>query len=302
MEYSKSILFVFENPTHPADIYLYKNGIIRKITNSVPAFVNNNSFTEAKDVFLTSFDGMKIHSLLYVPKKINKNKKNPAIIWVHGGPEAQEVHNFNKYIQVLTNEGYIVITPNYRGSTGYGKDFQKLVYKDWGGANYKDVISCIDLLKKIHYVDIKRVGIGGGSFGGYMTLTCITKSMFNWRVAVDIFGPSNLFTFLKTIPEHWKKITDVLVGNIVKDKELLKERSPINFVDNIKCPLLVVQGKHDPRVSENESTQIVNKLKSKNKPVEYILLDDEGHGFSRVKNQIKVFKYELDFLNKYMFN
>jgi len=129
-----------------------------------------------------------------------------------------------------------------------------------------------------------------------MVLTCITKAPDIWKCAVDIFGPSNLFTFLKSVPEHWKNGTDRLVGNLDKDKELLFERSPINFVENIKCPLLVIQGKQDPRVVVAESQQIVNKLKNMGKPVDYILLEDEGHGFSKVSNQIKVFKEKIKFL------
>ncbi|MFC2093734.1 alpha/beta hydrolase family protein, partial [Bacteroidota bacterium] len=144
------------------------------------------------------------------------------------------------------------------------------------------------------------IGIVGGSFGGFMTLTCITKAPGIWKCAVDIFGPSNLFTFLNSIPEHWKKGTDRLVGDPVKDKALLKERSPINFVEKIKCPLLVIQGRHDIRVVEAESAQIVKKLKSMNKPVEYILLEDEGHGFSKVSNQISVFKEKIKFLDKHL--
>jgi dipeptidyl aminopeptidase/acylaminoacyl peptidase len=262
--------------------------------------ITKESFTKPIDVFYNSFDGLKIHALFYVPKGLKKNRKNPAIVWPHGGPEWQEMHNFNKYLQVITNAGYIVIAPNFRGSFGYGKKFQKMIYKDWGGAEFRDVLGSIEYFKKSGYVDNKKIGIVGGSFGGFMTLTCITKAPSIWKCAVDIFGPSNLFTFLNSIPEHWKKGTDRLVGDPVKDKALLKERSPINFVEKIKCPLLVIQGRHDIRVVEAESAQIVKKLKSMNKPVEYILLEDEGHGFSKVSNQISVFKEKIKFLDKHL--
>jgi len=203
-------------------------------------------------------------------------------------------------VQVFVNAGYIVIAPNFRGSTGYGKTFQKKIYKDWGGAEFKDVLGSVDYLKKSGYVDSKKIAVVGGSFGGFMCLTCITKSPEIWKCAVDIFGPSDLFTFVNSVPEHWKKGTDDLVGNPVNDKEMLYERSPINFVDKISCPLLVVQGKHDPRVVEAESEQIVKKLRAQKKPVEYILLEDEGHGFSKVSNQIKVFDAKIKFLDKYL--
>jgi dipeptidyl aminopeptidase/acylaminoacyl peptidase len=296
------IVNMFDNPLTPSDIFVYdlKNSINKQRTFSLVGGITKASFTKPVDIFYKSFDGLKIHALLYIPKGLKKNKKNPAIVWPHGGPEWQEMHNFSKYLQVIANAGYIVIAPNFRGSFGYGKKFQKMIYRDWGGAEFKDVLGSVDYLNKSGYVNVRRIGIVGGSFGGFMTLTCITKAPDIWNCAIDIFGPSNLFTFLKSIPEHWKKGTDRLVGDPVKDKKLLKDRSPINFVDKINCPLLVIQGRHDIRVVEAESAQIVKKLKSMNKPVEYILLEDEGHGFSKVSNQIFVFKEKLKFLDKYL--
>jgi dipeptidyl aminopeptidase/acylaminoacyl peptidase len=158
----------------------------------------------------------------------------------------------------------------------------------------------VDYLKKSGYVDPEKIAVVGGSFGGFMVMTCITKAPELWKCAIDIFGPANLNTFVNSVPEHWRKATDDLIGNSETDKELLMERSPINFIDSINCPLLVVQGKHDPRVVEAESVQIVNKLKEKNKPYEYILLEDEGHGYSKVANQIKVFEAKIKFLDKYL--
>ena len=133
-----------------------------------------------------------------------------------------------------------------------------------------------------------------------MTLTCVTKAPELWRCAVDIFGPSNLLTFINTVPEYWKPGTAALVGDAEQDKELLEQRSPINFVDNIKCPLFIIQGANDPRVAKAESDQIVDKLKAQNKTIEYLVLEDEGHGFSKVSNQIKVWDNICNFLDKYM--
>jgi dipeptidyl aminopeptidase/acylaminoacyl peptidase len=294
----KRIFYICDSPLNPADIFIYdfNTGKINQKTLSVVGGVTKESFTKPIDVFYNSFDGLKIHALLFVPKGLKRDGTNPAVVWPHGGPEWQEMHNFNKYIQVMANAGFIVFAPNFRGSVGYGREFQKLIYKDWGGDEFKDVLCGVDYLKKSGYVNKERIAIAGGSFGGFMVLTCITKAPDVWKCAVDIFGPSNLFTFLNSVPEHWKNGTGRLVGNPEKDKELLFERSPINFVDNIKCPLLVIQGKQDPRVVESESEQIVNKLRSMGKPVDYVLLDDEGHGFSKVSNQVKVFKEEIKFL------
>jgi dipeptidyl aminopeptidase/acylaminoacyl peptidase len=299
--FSKSgekIIYICDSPLNPADIFVYdfKTGKISQRTYSVVGGVTRDSFTKPVDIFYNSFDGKKIHALLFIPKGLKKDRKNPAIVWPHGGPEWQVMHNFDKYIQVMANAGFIVLAPNFRGSVGYGKEFQKLIYKDWGGNEFKDVLSGVDYLNKTGYIDKEKIAVAGGSFGGFMVLTCITKAPDIWKCAVDIFGPSNLFTFLKSVPEHWKNGTDKLVGNPEKDRKLLFERSPINYVENIKCPLLVIQGKQDPRVVHAESEQIVNKLKNMGKPVDYILLEDEGHGFSKVSNQIKVFKEKIKFL------
>jgi len=299
---NKKLVCLCDGPLNPNDLFVYdlKKQTAKQITDAFVGGVSKHGLTNPKDVFYKSFDGLKIHALFYIPKELKKDGKNPAIVWPHGGPEHQEIHNFSRYVQVFVNAGYIVIAPNFRGSTGYGKTFQKKIYKDWGGAEFKDVLGSVDYLKKSGYVDSKKIAVVGGSFGGFMCLTCITKSPEIWKCAVDIFGPSDLFTFVNSVPEHWKKGTDDLVGNPVNDKEMLYERSPINFVDKISCPLLVVQGKHDPRVVEAESEQIVKKLRAQKKPVEYILLEDEGHGFSKVSNQIKVFDAKIKFLDKYL--
>lgn len=299
---NKKILFICNNPLVPTDIFSYdlKTDKLKQITNSFVGNVSSENFTQAEDIFYESFDGTKIHSLLYIPKGIKKDGTNPAIVWPHGGPEYQTGHDFSKYIQAFTNAGYIVIAPNFRGSTGYGKSFQKKIYKDWGGAELKDVLASVDVLKKGGYADPSNIAVVGGSFGGFMTLTCITKAPEIWKCAVDIFGPSNLITFLKSVPEHWKNGTEKLVGHLETDIEMLKERSPINFVDKIQCPLMVVQGKYDPRVVVTESEQIVDKLMSQKKEVEYILLEDEGHGFSKVNNQVMVFNKMISFLDKHM--
>jgi dipeptidyl aminopeptidase/acylaminoacyl peptidase len=299
---NKNLVFVCDNPLNPADIYVYniKTHKNKQVTFSLVGGIDKSAFTKPKDIFYKSFDGLKIHGLMYVPKGLKKDGKNPAIVWPHGGPEWQEIHNFSRFLQVMSNAGFIIIAPNFRGSVGYGKTFQKKIYRDWGGAEFKDVLSSVDYLKNSGYVDPKKIAIVGGSFGGFMTLTCITKAPDLWKCAIDVFGPSNLFTFLNSIPEHWKDATSRLVGDIEKDKDYLHDRSPINHVDKIKCPLLVIQGKHDPRVVVAESEQIVDKLREMNKPVEYMLLEDEGHGFSKVKNTIEVFKKNIEFLEKHL--
>jgi dipeptidyl aminopeptidase/acylaminoacyl peptidase len=298
----KKLVLLYDGPQNPNDIYVYdiQKNILKQVTYSMIGGIPKKDFTMPVNIRYKSFDDRDISANLYIPKWIKKDASNPAIVWPHGGPEWQDKNVFNKYFQILTNRGYIVIAPNFRGSTGYGKSFQNLIYKDWGGNEFKDVLGSYEYLTNTGYVDKNKIAVVGGSFGGFMTLTCITKAPELWRCAVDIFGPSNLLTFINTVPEYWKPGTAVLVGDPEKDKELLEQRSPINFVDNIKCPLFIIQGANDPRVAKAESDQIVGKLKAQNKTIEYLVLDDEGHGFSKVSNQIKVWENICNFLDKYM--
>lgn len=300
----KKVILVYDSPNNPNDIFVYdiKKKKLKQITFSMIGGIPKNDFTVPDTIQYESFDGLRINANLYIPEWMEKDGTNPAVIWPHGGPEWQEKNVFSKYFHILTNRGYIVMAPNFRGSTGYGKTFQSLIYKDWGGAEFKDILKSYDYLLNTGYADKNKIAVVGGSFGGFMTLTCVTKAPELWKCAVDIFGPSNLFTFLNSIPEHWKPGTYNLVGHPENDKELLLERSPINFVDNIKCPMLIVQGANDPRVVKSESDQMVERLKSQNKTVEYLVLEDEGHGFSKVTNQIKVWELICEFLDKYLKN
>lgn len=296
------IVIIYDGPNNPNDIFVYnfKSEKIKQITYSIIGGIPKYEFTKPDIITYESYDGLKISANIYIPGWMIKDGTNPAVVWPHGGPEWQERPVFNKYFQILTNRGYIVIAPNFRGSTGYGKTFQNLIYKDWGGGDFKDVVGAYDYLLRSGYADKSKIAVVGGSFGGFMTLTCITKAPDLWKCAVDIFGPSNLFSFLSSVPEHWKPATSELIGDPEKEKELLYERSPFNFVDNVKCPLLIIQGKNDPRVVQSESDQIVDKLRAQNKPVDYQVLEDEGHGFTKVANQIKVWNLICEFLDKYM--
>ena len=298
----KKIVLIYDSPQNPNDIFVYdlKKESFKQVTFSMIGGIPKSAFTVPQSIKYKSFDGLEINGFLYIPKGLKKDGSNPAVIWPHGGPEWQEKSLFNKYFQILTNNGYIVIAPNFRGSTGYGKTFQSKIYKDWGGGEFKDVLGAHDYLISSGYTDKDKIAVVGGSFGGFMTLTCVTKAPELWRCAVDIFGPSNLITFCNSVPEHWKPGVAALVGDVEKDKEMLMERSPVNFVDRITAPLLIIQGKNDPRVIQAESDQMVEQLKAQNKEVEYTVLEDEGHGFSKVSNQIKVWNLIINFLDKYL--
>jgi dipeptidyl aminopeptidase/acylaminoacyl peptidase len=236
----------------------------------------------------------------------NKPTKFGAILSVHGGPTAQErpLYDYSGLYQYLANNRLVVIAPNFRGSTGYGKSFEKKIYHDWGGDELKDIEYAIKWLKSQDWIDANRIGVFGASFGGFATLSCITRlPQYNWRAAVDIVGPSNLVTFAKAVPEHWKRFMGELVGDPENEEDFLKGRSPITYVDLISqtTSLLVIQGANDPRVVKNESDQIVERLKSKNMDVEYIIFEDEGHGFTKYSNLVKALKKSAEFLVNKLF-
>lgn len=296
------IVLLCDTPQNPNDIFVYdiKKDKMKQITFSMIGGIKKKHFVVPKQIQYKSFDELEINAMLYIPSWMKKDGTNPAMVWPHGGPEHQEKVLFNKYLQILCNRGYIVIAPNFRGSTGYGKTFQQMIYKDWGGAEYKDVLKAYDYLLDSGYVDKKRIAVIGGSFGGFMTLTCVTQSPELWRCAVDIFGPSNLISFLDTVPEYWKPGTITLVGDAVKDKDFLISRSPITHVDKIQCPLCIIQGANDPRVVKAESDQIAERLRAAGKEVEYKVYEDEGHGFSKVNNAIDVWERISSFLDKHM--
>jgi dipeptidyl aminopeptidase/acylaminoacyl peptidase len=193
----------------------------------------------------------------------------------------------------------VIVAPNFRGSTGYGRSFEKKIYHDWGGNELKDLEYAMKWLLSQKWVDTNRIGLFGRSFGGFGVLSCITRlPQYNWRAAVDIFGPSNLITTTTTDPPHWKHADAELIGDPEKEQAFLKERSPITYVDNIKADLLIIQGANDPRVVKYESDQIVERLRSLGKNVEYIIFEDEGHGFTKTRNMIKAYNAAAEFLVK----
>ena len=307
----KRMGIMMTTPITPSDIYVAdidkdKNrNNIQKISNSVLGNISENLLIRPDLIRYRSFDGLEISAFLYKPKEEdiidNKPLKFGAILSIHGGPTAQEkpLYDYSGLYQYLANNGLAVIAPNFRGSTGYGKSFEKKIYHDWGGNELKDLEYAIKWLKSQKWIDTNRIGVFGASFGGFATLSCITRlPQYNWKAAVDIVGPSNLVTFAKAVPEHWKRFMGELVGDPEKEEDFLKERSPITYVDNINptTNLLVIQGANDPRVVKNESDQIVERLRSKSIDIEYMVFEDEGHGFTKYSNLVKALKRSAEFL------
>src|SRR5690606_30589604 len=244
-----------------------------------------------------SFD-REIPAFLYRPT--GGAGKLPVLLSIHGGPEAQErpQYLYAGFYQYLASRGIAVLAPNIRGSTGYGKSYQKLIHRDFGGDELRDLEHAAKWLQAQEWVDPARIGVFGGSFGGFATLSCVSRLPEYWACGVDIVGPSNLITFAQSVPPTWRDFMAEWVGDPERDAELLRERSPITYVDQIRAPLLVIQGAKDPRVHRNESEQMVARLRELGREVEYLLFEDEGHGFTKRANNLKAFRAAAEFFER----
>jgi dipeptidyl aminopeptidase/acylaminoacyl peptidase len=247
-------------------------------------------------------DGLTIHGYLSTPVGVPA-KDLPTVLLVHGGPWARDNWGYNSMVQWLNNRGYAVLQVNFRGSTGYGKKFLNAGNKEWAGKMHDDLIDGVNWIVKQGVANPKKIAIMGGSYGGYATLVGLTFTPDVFACGVDIVGPSNIITLLKSIPPYWAPLKAMFgkrVGELEKDDEFLKSRSPLYFVDKIKVPLLIGQGKNDPRVKQAESDQIVAAMRKAKKPVEYIIYEDEGHGFARPENRLHFNAHVEAFLAKHL--
>ena len=249
-----------------------------------------------------SRDGLTINGYLTLPKD-SSDKNLPVIVNPHGGPWARNRWGFNSEVQFLANRGYAVLQMNFRGSTGYGRNFKEIGFKQWGKTMQDDVTDGVHWLINEGIADKDRIGIYGGSYGGYATLAGVTFTPELYACGVDYVGPSNIFTLLNSLPPYWELYRQMfyeMVGNPEDDKELLEEISPVFHVDKIKAPLFVAQGANDPRVKQAESDQIVEALQSKGIDVQYMLKENEGHGFHNEENRMEFYNAMIEFLNKHM--
>ncbi|MBS0319268.1 MAG: S9 family peptidase [Proteobacteria bacterium] len=255
-----------------------------------------------KPVTFTARDGLTIHGYLTLP--VGRAPKDLAcIVNPHGGPWARDSWGFNPEVQFLANRGYCILQINYRGSLGYGRKFWEASFGQWGLAMQDDITDGVKWLVAQGIADPKRIGIYGGSYGGYATLSGITKTPDLYAAAVDYVGVANLLTFLNTIPPYWRPElpkTYEMIGDPVKDKERMMATSPVNNADKIVTPLLIAQGARDPRVNKDESDQMVAALKKRGVDVQYIVKDNEGHGFHNEENQFEFYGAMEAFFAKYL--
>ena len=302
------LLYYHNGPNAPNDIWVFDqaggdvaSGKSHQVTQALVAGVRSEDMVEPYLVHYPSRDRKwTISAFVYVPYNLPRNAQHPAIVYVHGGPTAQTVNSFNRFVQYVANQGYIVIAPNYRGSTGYGKDFQQANLFDMGGGDLQDVIAAADWIKQTGYVDPKKLILMGGSYGGYMTMMGVTKAPEVWAAGVPIVPFVNFFTEIENEDPVLQQSDMATMGDPVKNKALYQDRSPIFFMDQIKAPLLLLAGGHDPRCPKTESQQVVDAIKKRGGVVEYKVYENEGHGFARVENQIDAYKRVADFLKAHV--
>lgn len=268
----------------------------------VSPWLNEEELAEMKPITYTSRDGLTIHGYLTLPKGV-KPKKLPVVVNPHGGPWARDVWGFNPEVQFLANRGYAVLQMNFRTSTGYGRKFWEAGFKQWGLAIQDDITDGVLWLIEQGIADPKRVAIYGGSFGGYATLAGVAFTPDLYACGVDYVGVSNLFTLINTIPPYWEPMREMfyeMIGHPEKNKELYERISPVFHADDIKVPLLVAQGANDPRVNKQESDQIVEALRKRGIEVEYMVKENEGHGFRNEENRFDFYRAMERFLGKHL--
>jgi dipeptidyl aminopeptidase/acylaminoacyl peptidase len=281
--------------------YDLKSKDFRKLSDISP-WLNEQDMASMKPIKYQSRDGLIINGYLTLPKGVAA-RNLPVVVNPHGGPWFRDQWGYNPEVQFLANRGYAVLQVNFRGSTGYGRKFWEASFKQWGKAMQDDITDGVQWLIKEGIADQKRIGIYGGSYGGYATLAGLTFTPDLYAVGVDYVGVSNLFTFIKTIPPYWKPYLEMIyemVGHPEKDKELLTSASPVFHSSKIKVPLLIAQGANDPRVNKAESDQMVEALKARGIEVPYIVKSNEGHGFANEENRFEFYRAMEEFLGKHL--
>jgi dipeptidyl aminopeptidase/acylaminoacyl peptidase len=293
------LLYNHNGPTAPGDLWVYHLDTRKslQITHSLVAGVRPEDLVEPYLVHYRSRDGKwTISAFLYVPFNMARNGQNAAIVYIHGGPTAQSMNSFNRFVQYAANQGYMVLAPNYRGSTGYGKEFQQANLFDMGGGDLQDVLAGVDWIKQTGHLDPKKIAVMGGSYGGYLSMMAVTKAPEVWAAGVPIVPFVNWFTEIENEDPVLQQSDLATMGDVVKNKALYQERSPINSIDQIEAPLLLLAGGHDPRCPKSETQQVVDAIKKRGGTVDYKIYENEGHGFARVENQIDAYKRVADFL------
>ena len=299
------IALMLSSDTSPNDVYVVDLGAQRsaRLTKALNPQIKEADLVPSEVVRYKSFDGLEIPSILYRPKNASATSKVPALVFVHGGPGGQSRTGYSAMIQHLVNHGYAVLAANNRGSSGYGKTFFHLDDKRHGDVDLKDIVYGKNYLASLDWVDAERIGVIGGSYGGYMVGAALAFEPEAFDVGVNIFGVMNWVRTLTSIPPWWESFKEALydeMGDPATDGERHRKISPLFHAKNIRVPLLVVQGANDPRVLQVESDEIVAAVRTNGVPVEYVLFPDEGHGFTKRENKIKASDAYVTFLDTHL--
>jgi dipeptidyl aminopeptidase/acylaminoacyl peptidase len=301
----KQMSFYVSSSKAPSNLFVYnfETKVVKQLTNSMTKEINPDDLVAGEVVRFKSFDGMEIPALLYKPKGIKDGEKVPALLWIHGGPGGQTRLNYSPSLQHLVNHGYAILAVNNRGSSGYGKTFFAADDQRHGNEDLRDCIESKKFLATLGYIDEDKIGIYGGSYGGYMVMAALAFAPEEFKVGVNLFGVTNWLRTLKSIPPWWASFRDALyteMGDPVKDSVALYKKSPLFHANKITKPFIVLQGSNDPRVLQVESDEIVAAARKNGVAVEYVVFPDEGHGFIKKENNIKASEEVLRFLDKYL--
>lgn len=302
----KMMSFYVSSSKSPSNLFVYnlETKEVKQMTNTMSKDINPDDLVAGEVVRFKSFDGMEIPCLLYKPKGLADGDKVPALLWIHGGPGGQTRLNYSPALQHLVNHGYAVLAVNNRGSSGYGKSFYAADDRKHGNEDLRDCVESKKLLADLGYIDTDKIGIYGGSYGGYMVMAALAFTPEDFKVGVNLFGVTNWIRTLKSIPPWWESNRKALYTELgdpfTADSVALFAKSPLFHADKITKPFIVLQGSNDPRVLQVESDEIVAAARKNNVPVEYVIFPDEGHGFVKKENNIKASEAVLKFLDKYL--
>ena len=305
-EDEKTMRFYAGGSNTPSNLFVYdlETKQQNQITNVLNQEIKGEHLVTAEVIRFKSFDGLEIPAIYYKPHQASTENKVPALVWVHGGPGGQSRQNFSSLIQYMVNHGYAILAVNNRGSSGYGKSFYQMDDLNHGDKDLKDCVEGKNWLAQQTEIDAEKIGIIGGSYGGYMTMAALTYTPEEFAVGVNLFGVTNWIRTLRSIPPWWESFKDALYKELgdpnSADSVRLKKISPLFHTDKVTKPLIVLQGSQDPRVLQIESDEIVAGVRKNGVPVEYVLFEDEGHGFVKKENQIEAYSKVLEFLDVYL--
>jgi dipeptidyl aminopeptidase/acylaminoacyl peptidase len=296
------LLVNHQSSNQPSDMWVYDIGRreARQLTFSAIASLTTAKIPPSQLIHYRSFDGKIISAFLWMPFNLQRDGSNPAIVLPHGGPTGQTTDYFNRTVIALVTRGYICIAPNVRGSTGYGMDFQRANYKDLGGGDLQDEVFATKFLQDTGYVDAKKIGITGGSYGGYMTLMALGKTPYIWAAGVEQYGIINWLSMLQHEDPRLQEYEKSLLGDPEKDRAIYEADSPIAYIKDTQAPLLVLQGDNDIRVPKEEAEQVVRILQENGKTVDVHYYPNEGHGFQKRENQVDAIRRTIAWFDKYL--